>query len=378
MFSIYSHHSPFSRDMDYVNATLVPSSHCQQGDFLSVDPHFDYPLSPRSTSPLSQSSSILGSSYNSNTSTLVAAQSKKVNYRQLSVKLEQDPRLYCSIMHQVLPNFITVAVDPAGNYLCQSLIEHATTEQLGAMLAKMTTSWLSIVNHPHGTRVAQKMAEHIKFQSHYSHFVDNCMTWLTEMMKHNNGNHVLRKVVQHFPFHHSNCIYQAFLDNLDNYARDKYGVCVIQNALDVTTEQVRVVFYQYLKPKVLEMITDKFANYLVQYILDKASPSMVEECILCFLPQLNVLCRDQCASNVIEKAIKYASPYIRVKMINELSTKAGDLAMDPFGNYVLQTALEYSDKRTFTIMSTFLIQHENDLRMTPFVVIIHIGKKCLE
>ena len=377
MFSIYSQQTPFCQDNEFVNESLAPGSKYQRNSFLAVDTSFEYsPLSPRSTSPLSQTSSILGSSFGSNNSHQsslpsppLSTCSKKNNYRQLAHKLEQDHRLFTTIFHQVLPNFNGIAVDPAGNYLCQALVEQANNEQLGTMLNKMSTNWLGIVNHPHGTRVAQRMAEFLTLPNHYTTFVDNCMRYLSEMMRHNNGNHVLRKVVQHFPFHHASCIYQAFLDNLDKFSRDKYGVCVIQNALDTASEQTRQVFYQHLKPRAMKMITDKFANYLVQYVLDKATKPIVEEWIMMFVPELYRLCQDQCASNVIEKAIKYSSPMLRNILVDELKMRAGELALDPFGNYVLQTALEYADRGSFISMSNALLNSENELKMTPFVIL---------
>eukprot|EP00835_Amoeboradix_gromovi_P000329 NODE_11_length_46995_cov_0.451872.p12 type:complete len:383 gc:universal NODE_11_length_46995_cov_0.451872:1654-506(-) len=382
MFSIYSHQSPFCQDNEYFSKDLAPGPRKYALDnFLSIDTSKEYsPLSPKSTSPLSQTSSVLGSSYtNSSTysSTGCTAPSsinaKKSNYRQLAHKLEQDPRLFTTILHQVLPNFNAIAVDPAGNYLCQALVEQASTQQLGSMLFKMTSNWIGIVNHPHGTRVAQRMAEFLTDSSQYKSFVENCMNHLGQMMRHNNGNHVLRKVVQHFPFNYSSCIYQAFLENLDTFSKDKYGVCVIQNALDTASEQTRQVFYQHLKPRAMNMITDKFANYLVQYVLDKATKPIVEEWIMMFVPELHRLCQDQCASNVIEKAIKYSSPMLRNILIDELKQSANELALDPFGNYVLQTSLEYANRNSFITMSNVLLNSENELKMTPFVIQINLG-----
>eukprot|EP00834_Sanchytrium_tribonematis_P002141 NODE_60_length_27201_cov_1.043318.p11 type:complete len:373 gc:universal NODE_60_length_27201_cov_1.043318:13286-14404(+) len=370
MFSIYTQQSPFYQDTDYLNTKAIP--------IRKSDANTEYsPLSPRSVSPLSQTASVLGSSYGSNASiSTLTSSSKKTNYRQLAQKLEQDPRLFNTIFHQVIGNFNSIAADPAGNYLCQALVEHANNDQMGNMLTRMSSNWLGIVNHPHGTRVAQKMAECLRVPSQHSIFVQNCMENLTEMIRHNNGNHVVRKVVQHFPFHYSSCVYQAFLDNLDIYSRDKYGVCVIQNALDASSEQTRQLFYTHLQPRAMNMITDKFANYLVQYVLDKASKPIVEEWILMFLPELFRLCQDQCASNVIEKAIKYSSPMLRNILIDELVGRASELALDPFGNYVLQTALEYSERSSFISMSNALISSESELKMTPFVYYFNLGTKC--
>ena len=104
---------------------------------------------------------------------------------------------------------------------------------------------------------------------------------------------------------------------------------------------------------VVELSTDQYGNYIIQYILDKKIVSNASKIYEGIKGKIFEFSKHKFASNVVEKTLTLGSDEQRkniIKEILELDDEKKDaiftLTKDKFGNYVVQKMIEYSDEST--------------------------------
>merc|ERR1712072_1110476 len=89
--------------------------------------------------------------------------------------------------------------DPFGNYLCQKLMEYASEQNRVRVLGKVSNDLVAISLNIHGTRVIQKILEHISGAEEISIVVKALGTSVVTLTKDLNGNHVIQRCLHHMP-----------------------------------------------------------------------------------------------------------------------------------------------------------------------------------
>ena len=100
-------------------------------------------------------------------------------------------------------NWYILLVDPFGNYLCQKLIEHCTSFQIGMIIDLISSQICTIALNMHGTRSIQTLIENTTEPSQIKLIVDSLNSDPVKLIKDLNGNHVVQKCLAKLPDHYN-------------------------------------------------------------------------------------------------------------------------------------------------------------------------------
>ena len=165
----------------------------------------------------------------------------------------------------------------------------------------------------------------------------------------NNGNHVIQKLIYSFNKNKN----QFILDEVTKYCVDisklKLGGCIIQKALENSSENQRVLIMINQKTLIFEiiknidkLINDEFGNFIIQHIIFLKLDEYNERIFNFLNNNLVGLSKLKYSSNVIDKVfsiiiqcILFEESKYRTMFISKLiaSKAIPELIIDQFGNY---------------------------------------------
>jgi len=268
--------------------------------------------------------------------------------------------------------------DPFANYLCQKLMEYASESNRVRVLRKVSSDLVAISLNIHGTRVIQKILEHISGQEEISIVVEALSKSVVTLTKDLNGNHVIQRCLHHMPppttagasveKADNQFIYDSIATNIVSVATHKHGCCVVQRCMDYATPRQKTLLTKAVIAVALELVQDAFGNYVVQYIMDPSNGRIVAKVTDKLEGSIGNLAVQKFSSNVIEKCLELGDEKVREKLIAQLidTNRLPRLIQDPYANYVIQKALEVSKKEKFQQMVKVIRPHVRALRATSF------------
>lgn len=238
-------------------------------------------------------------------------------------------------------------VHPSGNYCFQKIIEHSDANQRLKILLLIQDSLFDICHNLHGTRSIQKLLERISSDEEKAIVAQQLGTGdrIIKLIVDINGNHCVQRCIETFSPKDCSFIYNQMVRELVLVSTHQHGCCIIQRCLDLCSEEQRVQIVTAIKDHVMELIVDRFGNYVFQYSLEKASnylcgPITADDLIRPILGQEASLVNQKFSSHAVEKCLKYGSKKMRALITEHMMASDSflSLAMDKFGNYVIQKA----------------------------------------
>lgn len=316
---------------------------------------------------------------------------EKLNYLKLSTdqfgcrflqkKLESNSKEESDLVRdllfdQIKGSFLTLILDPFGNYLIQKLCEFLTTDQKTFLIESIYPQVFKISINQYGTRSLQKIIDTVDNEQQIDLIIKGFSQEFTSieqvviLINDLNGNHVIQRCISRFPSTKLDFIINAIIenDNVVTISTHKHGCCVLQKLLNVCTlEQIYTIslkIIQYLSG----LINDQFGNYIIQFLLD------IRELNYCLLSKMfhrlyNDLIQLSClkfSSNVIENFIRKLFKVIGSSMKGDFLPNVNDVVIndtmniiltivdcftlnlnilirDSYGNYALQTLLDVNN-----------------------------------
>ena len=291
-------------------------------------------------------------------SQIVSAAKDKQKSRQLQYKMSVCPtHEKRAIFEAINTNIRELSFDPIANFVVQKFCEVATEFQQSQFLKFFLTDTKEIVDHPSACRVLQKFIEttntrniDIIYNEMKGDFVNYCLS--------QNGNHIVQRFVASLP-HRIAEIVDMIKNDVITLAVDNCGCRVVQGLLD----QYYVYTFEPLVGKIIdnavELATNQYGNYVIQYILSEKSHKNVSRMINLFKGHFYDFSVHKFASNVMEKCIRGSTKEERELIFDEIlcdHTKNSDypvyneqrilkMVIDQFGNYVIQRIVEYGNSQ---------------------------------
>ncbi|KAI1337813.1 armadillo-type protein [Xylariaceae sp. FL0016] len=268
------------------------------------------------------------------------------------------------VFKEILPNAVQLMKDVFGNYVIQKFFEHGNQVQKKLIAAQMKGKLAELSMQMYACRVVQKVSSlmsdsrccfhaYMKNQA-LEHVLVEQQTEIVEELKENvmsiikdqNGNHVIQKIIQMVPRLCIPFIMDAFRGHIDSLASHNYGCRVIQRILEYGTDAEKKALMTDLHACAPKLITDQFGNYVTQHIIEHGLPADRSRMIQLVIERLVPLSKHKFASNVVEKCIQYGTPEERMSIRVKLTALNSDgqsalqkIMMDQYGNYVIQKLL---------------------------------------
>lgn len=163
------------------------------------------------------------------------------------------------------------------------------------------------------------------------------------VVRDQNGNHVIQKVIELVPRQYIGFIMDAFRGQVSQLAAHTYGCRVVQRLLEHGSEADRRDILEELHAAAQFLITDQYGNYVTQHVIQHGAPEDRAKMIALVTSQLLTLSKHKFASNVVEKCIEHGTPEQRRQMREELTAEGPDgtsplqtMMKDQYGNYVIR------------------------------------------
>jgi hypothetical protein len=242
-----------------------------------------------------------------------------------------------------------------------------------------------IACNQHGTRALQKMIEFVLKEEQIRTITVALDGKVAELIRDLNGNHVIQKILNHFPSSDIQFIIDQVARECVNIGTHRHGCCVIQRCIDHADRAQQFFLINQITENSFVLVQDPYGNYVVQYILDIGEAAYSEAICRCFLGQVAALSKQKFSSNVIEKVchpgsspspqlltsvqcIRVADPRVRQLMIEEILAP-GELERmlkDSYANYVVQTCLDHADPQQQERLLDCIRPLLPSIRSTPY------------
>ncbi len=210
---------------------------------------------------------------------------------------------------------IDIINDQFGNYVFQKFIECCDKSYISKIIDKVNRyinqikgSLLIIAINTHGTRVLQKILDLVSNESDLELLKDFFIKNFFNLFNDNNGNHVIQKVLCSFPKHKNQFIIEEVTKFCVEISKLQLGGCIIQKALDNSSETQKV--QKEIKQKTLifeviknidKLINDEYGNFIIQHIIFLKVDEYNERIFNFLYNNLVGLSKLKYSSNVIDK-----------------------------------------------------------------------------
>ncbi|KAJ7910989.1 armadillo-type protein [Mycena leptocephala] len=224
-----------------------------------------------------------------------------------------------SVFDEIVPdNTLRLIQDVFGNYVIQRLFKHGTRAQKTMLANIMAGHVLFLSCNLYGCRVVQQAIQSILPEQQDS-FVRELEPHILRCVKDRNGNHVIRKVIEHVPPERLGFI-STFTDHVLELAFHQFGYRVLQRCLQYLPDvQMQPRVDELLASDLWRLMQDQYGNYVIQWILEYGQRPEDKALIAAQLRgHLLFMAQSKFASNVCEKVLLHADSASRHALIEEI------------------------------------------------------------
>jgi mRNA-binding protein PUF3 len=166
---------------------------------------------------------------------------------------------------------------------------------------------------------------------------------VVKVVKDQNGNHVVQKVIEVVPRRYIGFIMDCLKGQVRELASHSFGCRVIQRVLEHGSPEDKKAILDELHNCAQVLVTDQYGNYVTQHVIEKGEPEDRSKMIRVVVSHLVTNSKHKFASNVVEKCINHGDAD-ELRQIREGLTALGSdgnstlqaMMKDNYGNYVIR------------------------------------------
>lgn len=166
---------------------------------------------------------------------------------------------------------------------------------------------------------------------------------IIRIMKSDNGNHVVQKILTKLPRDRIDFIYDAVRGRVFELSQQQYACRVIQRMIEKGTKDDKAFLLKEFHDVAPRLVTDNWGNYVVQAVIRQGGLEARSKVIRLCIDQFLVFSKQKVASNVMEHCIEYGTEEDRLEMYRLITRKGDDgssllqvMWKDNFANYVVR------------------------------------------
>ncbi|WCJ44483.1 pumilio 7 [Euphorbia peplus] len=273
------------------------------------------------------------------------------------------------IFNEIIDHVGELMLKPFGNYLIQKFLDVCDEKQrlqIVLMVTEEPAQLARICLNTYGTRAMQKLIETLKTRHQISFVIFALKPGFLELVKDQNGNHVIQRCLQCLSNEDNKFIFDAAAKFCVEVATHRHGCCVMQRCITHSTGRSRDKLVVEISKNALLLAQDPFGNYVVQYIVELKYPAAVVNLLSHFKRHYVHLSMQKFSSHVVEKCLNHLDDS-REQIVRELISvsRFEHLVQDPFANYVIQSALAVTKGPLHTMLVDAVRPHML-LRTNPY------------
>ena len=177
-----------------------------------------------------------------------------------------------NIINELAGSFRLVIKNKNGNYFCSDLIKNCNKEQRIKILKELSNTMNLDCVDEFGTHVIQKLIECASGEEEYNLLLSsfNSPNSIVMSAKDQNGTYVIQKLIVHIPEKFRMNFNIIFINFVCPLSKDVYGVSTVKKFIGYTqNESLRKQFLNIIFNNIVNISSNQFGNYLIQYLLEK-------------------------------------------------------------------------------------------------------------
>nr|XP_018673493.1 PREDICTED: pumilio homolog 5-like isoform X3 [Musa acuminata subsp. malaccensis] len=179
-------------------------------------------------------------------------------------------------------NVMRCVRDQNGNHVIQKCIECVLTQKIRFIISAFRGQVVTLSTHPYGCRVIQRVLEHCTDESQSHWIVDEILQSACLLAQDQYGNYVTQHVLERGKPHERSQIISKFFGQIVQMSQHKFASNVVEKCLEYGNIEERdhlikeIVGHAEGNDNLLVMMKDRFANYVVQKILEMSTDKQCE------------------------------------------------------------------------------------------------------
>jgi pumilio RNA-binding family len=239
-----------------------------------------------------------------------------------------------SLVNELSGHVVECIEDQHGNHVVQKCIHTLPPESIGFIVEELITRLDDMAIHCYGCRVVQRVLEHGS-QSQTEPLLDKLYLKVESLVKDTYGNYVVQHILEHGREKDKQNIMSLILKDPFDLACGQFSSNVVEKSLVVLSkdEKSKIIKAFLGDPedpqRLSRMVNHRFANYVVQRLLDSAEQPERQEAFY----KLVVECADTSTLNQLKKS-NYGKHILQ--KLRGIATTLGPQALAQFTNVVGQ------------------------------------------
>ena len=238
------------------------------------------------------------------------------------------------LMEAISNQLLAIAVNTHGTRVVQKLIEHISSSPLVLLLLPaLRECVLTLARDVNGNHVVQRCLSCMP--ADYNQFVyEAACEYTVEMATHRHGCCVLQRCVDFASPDQFEVLTTAVVANAVALVQDAFGNYAVQYILDRNVPSVNRRLAEMLIPQLFDLSKQKFASNVIEKCLlqndSETQQAMITE--IAQTPCLGELLSDQYANYVVQRALSLSKPSLQQRLLSVLLTQAIKPNLDSLRN----------------------------------------------
>jgi len=184
---------------------------------------------------------------------------------------------------------VPLGKDAKGNYLLQSFLKQFTAEKNQFIFDAVTDNVLDVCTHKVGCTLVNKCIDHAN-PVQLAAIMDSVAKYCLPLVQDQFGNYVVQHILDNKPSF-APIISKSMLGNIPMLCVQKFSSNVIEKCLQVSVNKNPELYDAIMKEvtdaNLLELLQDKYANFVIQTALDVANDEQHAHLVKLILPYIH-------------------------------------------------------------------------------------------
>jgi len=217
-----------------------------------------------------------------------------------------------SLVNELKGHVVECIEDQHGNHVVQKCIHTLPPESIGFIVEELLMRLDDMAIHCYGCRVVQRVLEHGS-QSQTEPLLDKLYQKVETLVKDTYGNYVVQHILEHGREKDKQNIMSLILKNPVDLACGQFSSNVVEKSLVVLSKDEKAMIIKAFlgapddPQRLARMVNHRFANYVVQRLLDSADQPERQEAFMKLvmdspdINQLNQLKKSNYGKHILQK-----------------------------------------------------------------------------
>lgn len=259
------------------------------------------------------------------------------NYFIQKLMEECEESIISDIIEIIKPQFVQISLDAHGTRAIQKLIEVIVLypSQIPKVVNCLISNEVLLIKDTNGNHVIQKCLNVLKSPFNdfiYSKVCEN----IFDLATHRHGCCVLQRCIDAATISQRSKLIDKIIECAVELVQDAFGNYVVQYVIDLNTPEANsrlgLIFIQSMRL----LATQKFSSNVIEKCLQQNSHDIQQLMIQEISQPGNIIkmISDQYANYVVQRALALAEPGLLAKMIKEIRGKSEELKRNQFGKRI--------------------------------------------